>query len=428
MLSAMAVVTSPAQPAAIGTDDAGSPVTGRGPPVEASAPPPGSNDWPRACSVRHRFCVRAPQSASPSIGAAAIASTDQAWEGLTGALGLPAPEGPYGTRWEVYLVDRSDGSGAGEGDAELVGRQPDSHFDRASSFGVVDRRAVGCALDLDVARAIARGSIWRAAPGTDPASARSEAEMLARLATPCALAGHDDDVAAFQAEPTRCIVDPSDPSYERGASLFFEWLDRTFGRVPGALIGGLWALAPTVTPIDTWQGGRWARTPTGFDVLRISLQNALWPASTLDDVFVDFAVWRASVPGRGAAAAWHVPWPAVPRRLASVEAVAPTGASYVVIDHAGAPAGATLRLEAEWEDDARMRWVVVKLDADGHALAQIPIRSLDRATHASMTVAALDGVDRALVVAVNLGSTERPFDPDQGEWEPHGWILTIAGE
>jgi hypothetical protein len=252
--------------------------------------------------------------------------------------------------------------------------------------------------------------------------------MLARLATPCVPPGRDDDVAAFQAEPARCIVDPSDPSYERGASLFFDWLDRTFGRGPGALIGGLWALAPTVTPFETWQEGRWAGTPTGFDVLRVSLRDALWQASTLEDVFVDFAVWRASVPGRGAASSWHVPWPTVARRLASVDAVAPTGASYVVVDHAGAPPGAQLRLEAEWEDYARMRWVVVKLDAAGHALAQIPIRSLDRTTHASMTVADLDGVDRALIVAVDVGSTERPFDPDQGVWEPHGWLLTIAGE
>ncbi len=428
MLSAMAVVTSPVPPATIGTDDAGSPVNARGPAIEASPPPRGSDVWSRACSVRHRFCVRAPQSASPALGAAAIASTDQAWEALTGPLGLPEPEGPYGARWELYLVDRTDGPAALRGDAEWVDRQPDSHFDRASSFGLIDRRPAGCALDLDVARAIARGSIWRAAPGTDPASARSESEMLARLATPCVPPGQDDDVAAFQAEPARCIVDPSDPSYSRGASLFFDWLDRRFGRGPGALIGGLWALAPTVTPSETWQEGRWAGTPTGFDVMRVSLRDALWQASTLEDVFVDFAIWRASVPGRAAAPAWHVPWPTVARRLASVDAVAPTGASYVVVDHAGAPAGAQLRLEAEWEAYARMRWVVVKLDADGHALAQIPIRSLDRTTHASMTVAALDGVARALIVAVNVGSTEHPFDPDQGEWEPHGWVLTIAGE
>ena len=46
--------------------------------------------------------------------------------------------------------------------------------------------------------------------------------------------------------------------------------------------------------------------------------------------------------------------------------VAPTGASYVVVDHAAAPPGAKLRLEAEWEDYGRMRWVAVKLDDSRH--------------------------------------------------------------
>jgi hypothetical protein len=75
-----------------------------------------------------------------------------------------------------------------------------------------------------------------------------------------------------------------------------------------------------------------------------------------------------------------------------------------------------------------MRWVAVKLDAAGHSLAEIPVRSLDRGTRASMTVEALDGVDRVLIVGVNVGSTEQPFDPAQGEWEPHGWLLTVQAE
>ncbi len=107
------------------------------------------------------------------------------------------------------------------------------------------------------------------------------------------------------------------------------------------------------------------------------------------------------------------------------EPVYPTGASYIVVDHAGAPAAAKLRIEAQWEDYERMRWVVVKLDAAGHPIATLPVTSLDRGTQASLTVESLDAVDRLLVVAVDVGSTEHPFDPDQGEWEPHGWLLTL---
>ena len=55
------------------------------------------------------------------------------------------------------------------------------------------------------------------------------------------------------------------------------------------------------------------------------------------------------------------------------------------------------------------------------------VTSTDRATAASMTVEGLDGVDHLLILAQNLGSTEHPFYPNQGEWEPHGWLLTIEG-
>jgi hypothetical protein len=106
--------------------------------------------------------------------------------------------------------------------------------------------------------------------------------------------------------------------------------------------------------------------------------------------------------------------------------VAPSGASYVMIDHAGAPAGASLRVEASWEDYGRMKWAVVKLDAEGHALAVLPITSPRLATSTALTVELIDSVDRFLVLGVNVGSTEHPFNPGQGWWEPHGWVLTIS--
>ena len=93
--------------------------------------------------------------------------------------------------------------------------------------------------------------------------------------------------------------------------------------------------APTRTAFDA---DRWAAGPTGFDVLRESLENALWQGSTVDDVLVRFALARAGmVPP--AQVAWQIAWPTQARRLASPQPVAPTGASYVVIDRAGAPPG-----------------------------------------------------------------------------------------
>ena len=372
----------------------------------------------QVCSFRHPLCVEAAGTAGP-IALATLAAADRAWDAITGPLGAPAPDGGLDGIWHIELAEAVEGGG----EALLGERDPVAHHDRASSFARVDRSLpVGCALDLALARAVARGSLWRAAPATDEASGRAESETLAHLATPCAAAGSDEDV--FQAHPERAIVDPISPAYERGASLFFGWLDATFGAEPAALLVGLWALAPTTTPFDA---DRWAAAPTGFDVLRASLKNAVGEASTLDDVLVKFAVARASMTP-AARLAWHVPWPIQARRLASPEPVAPTGASYVLVDRQAAPAGANLRLEAQWEDFGRMRWVVVKLDAAGRPIGEVPVTSLDRTPHASMTIESLEATGRVLAIGVNVGSTEHVFDPGDLEWEPHGWLLTLVGE
>jgi hypothetical protein len=72
-----------------------------------------------------------------------------------------------------------------------------------------------------------------------------------------------------------------------------------------------------------------------------------------------------------------------------------------------------------------MRWVVVKQDARGAPVAEIPMGSLAKGTHASLTVEDLASTARVLVVGVGVGDTEGPFDSAAGEWEPHGWMLTM---
>jgi hypothetical protein len=390
----------------------------RGPVVEASLPPAGAGTWPKVCSLRHAVCVHAAPGTPPARQLAALDSAERVWETMTGALDLPPPEGDLDGAWHVYLVDDIEGGGR----ALLHGRDPRAHFDRGASFALVDRSKGGCSLDLAFARAVARGSLWRVAPAVDEGSAVGQSEAMARLAVICA--SGDEDAQAFQLRPDRTIVDPFSPAFDRGASMFFAWVDGTFGTSPGTFIEGLWALSPTRTPTDSW---RWARAPTPFDVMRVSLQGVLRSGSTMDDVFVRFAVDRASMdpPPRDS---WSIPWPIRARRLAAPEPVAPTGTTLVRVDVAAAPPGAKLHVEAEWEDYARMRWVVAKLDASGKMLAQIPIGSTDHSTLAALTVENLGGVTQVLVVGVNVGSTEHPFYPQQGEWEPHGWLLTLGGE
>ena len=389
------------------------------PPLPGPPRPVESAAWSSACSFRHAVCVHAPRATPPSRLLAALSAADRAWDVLGGALDLPLPDTDLDGAWDVYVADDVPGGGQ----AFLDGIDPRARLDSGTSFGLIDRAAApGCALDRALARALARAALWRAAPATDEGTASAQTEALARLAVPCA--DTEVDALEFQSHPDRTLVDPSSSAFDRGAALFFDWLDATFAQEPGGVVRGLWALATTRTPPGAW---RWSAAPTSFDVLRATVKGALPADSTIDDVFVRFAVERARAtpPVR---LAWHVPWPALARRLASPEPVSPTGASYVLVDHATAPPTAKLRLEAQWEDYGRMRWVVVKLDAAGRPMAEMPVTSLDRATRASLTVESLEGVDRLLIVGVNVGSTETPFDPDQGEWEAHGWLLTLEAE
>jgi hypothetical protein len=419
LLAASALVTLALSSAPLATAaEATSPP--RGPVIEFAGPPTGGSSWAQACSFRRPVCVRASPGTSPAFGLAALSAAERTWDVLEGALSLPPPETDLDGTWPVYLVDEDV---PGYGRAVLGACDPRARYDRCGSFALIDRTTPpGCALDLALARAWTRASLFGGAPATDEASALAQGETLSHLAVPCA--DPWDDRLEFQSHPERTLADPSSEAFARGASLFYGWLDETFGREPGALLLGLWALAPTRTPAGAW---RWSATPNGYDVLRASLKGALFTNSTIEDVFVEFAVDRAQAqpPAR---VAWHIPWPGQARRLASPEPVSPTGASYLLIDHAGAPPSAKLRVEAQWEDYGRMRWVVLKLDERGRATATMPVTSLDRATRASLTIEGLDGVDRLLVVGVDVGSTEHPFDPDQGEWEPHGWLVTLEGQ
>jgi hypothetical protein len=389
-----------------------------GPPISMDLRPDQAGTWSGPCSLHHPLCIRAAPGTALRLQLDVVAAADRAWEVITGALRVPAPEGALGDPWEVYLVDGVQGRARVVSDE----RDPRSRYDRESTFALVDPATpVGCGLDFALARAVAEGSLRREAPATDMASARAQSEEVARLATPCA---PPDDDAEFQATPWRCLFDSSSEPFDRGASLFVEWIDATFGSEPGAVVLGAWALAPTRTEPSAW---RWSGSPSTFDVLRMSLKGAFGPETTFDDVLLKFAATRAAIVPHPELA-WSLPWPILARRVTPAAPVAPTGVSYVRVDHKGAPPGAKLRLEAQWEDYARMRWVVLKRDAADRTLSELAVTSTDRATAASMTIEELDGVDNLLIVVQNLGSTEHAFNPNQGEWEPHGWLLTLEGQ
>jgi hypothetical protein len=196
-----------------------------------------------------------------------------------------------------------------------------------------------------------------------------------------------------------------------------------------------------MTPIAA---ARWVNEPDTFDVLRTTFKGALSTRGTVEDLWLDFGIARAFLGSADDAqhqpefrtladAAtvpldWDIPWPTSPRRLGPRVPVHPLGASYLLIHHQGAPPGARLRVEIDWEEHALFRWAFVKLDASGRELGRVVIPTTERATQAQMTLVDLDNVDRILLVGVNVGDPAYAFDPDDEVWEPHGWLVTVAPE
>jgi len=437
--SARGQTPEPADTAADAAPPADAPGVPSGPSIDlGSRPPDGATA--RACSFTLPLCVHASAPGTPVLDA--LASAERAWGLLTGALSLPSPDVDLGTgALDLYLVDHEPSVAR----AVLYRRDAVSAFDRASAFVLLDGGARGCDRDAAIARELARASLWRTAPATDAATAAAETAYLARVMVPCAM-GMIDGVDRFQQHPEQAIADGLDggaggDERARGAALFYWWLDYSFGTEPGATVRALWALAPTRTPLGA---ARWKGTPNGVDVLRTSFKNALRTGSTIDDLWVNFAVARAFVgsaddgahlpESRAIGAAglvrtqWDIGWPAHARSLASGSGVAPTGAAFIAIAHAGAPPGARLRVEATWEEHAKMRWAVVRLDAAGKELGHVEIPAAERATEAQMTVVDLEGVARILVVGTNAGDPSFRFDPNDEVWEPHGWTVTVASE
>jgi hypothetical protein len=403
-----------------------------------------------ACSYRQPLCVHASRGIRATNVLDTLASAERAWEIATDALRLPPPDVDLVTgKFDIYIVRGFQGGA----EAELGARDPIASFDRANAFMIVGEGLAGCTLDALIARETTRAILLAVAPAIDSATARAETAYLARLIVPCALEA-PGGVDTFQAHPdlsvaggfglgefaeTGSVVDRTD--YAFGASLFYWWIDWSFGNSPGSVVRALWALAPTRTPVAS---ARWTGRPDGFDVLRASFKNALTTGSTLDNLLLDFAVAREFL-GRASDADhmpetrslgdaarvhadWEIGWPTEPRRLASGRGIEPTGAAYVVIDSSLAPNGARLRIEAEWEEHAKLLWAAVKVDNAGHEKASIAIPSAERATEAHITVVDLEDVAKIILVGMSAGDPYDPFDPNDAVLEPHGWVVSVAAE
>jgi hypothetical protein len=409
-----------------------------------------------ACSFAQAVCVWG-NVGDETLVLATLGSAERALAILRGPLRMVPPDGNLdeGT-FDLVLSDMAEGV---EAEVVLGDLDPRSPLDRAAGYVVLSRKLrPGCSLDVAVARAVTRGVLLRTAPGTDEGSAQAEAQAVAELVEPCAPVRASAAYTSFQEHPERALVSrtafevghrfealrepPFDESREAtqamGTALFYRWLERGFAREPGSLLRGLFALRAAKTPPGAI---RFVNEPDAFDVLGKSFRDKLFDGSTLDDLLVDFSLSRArfGVAAEGGAAAalsgvprarvdWDVPYPSAPRRLAPAYPVEPTGVSYVVVRTAGLREGARLRIEASWEEHARMRVAFVRLDAASNELGRARVAAPPMAHEAQMTIADLAGTDRLVVAVVALGDPSFHFDPDDVVHEPHGYALTIAPE
>lgn len=401
--------------------DAGAPV---GPVVERPSLPL------RSCDLSAPVCVHAAAAISPEVLVRARRAFADAWGAAIDTLRVPRPlpDGAHGgdARLDVYLVpDVATAPRALDGLA--VGRDPLdllSDRDSASSFLVLDEhvvRAGGCALAATAVRGVVRAS----ALGLDVAENELVVDGFARrmgeVVAPCP-AVENAGFADLQAKPWRSIT-----ATPFGPALVARTLDVSRGQGFGAIVPGVLSMAINhygiVQPREEDELGpaHFHDYPSVFEVLALSLSDA---GSSLDALFLDVAVVRATS-ATPPAWEWTVPASSLPRRFAIRRGIEPTGTTFVKIDVDTAPKSDSIEMDLAWDGGARFVWRVLKLDASGKTIGEVPVPALETARKITVDVRHLGGVRTILLVGVNGGDPIRPWRANEPPSPPHGYELGI---
>ncbi|KYF65356.1 hypothetical protein BE15_41230 [Sorangium cellulosum] len=270
------------------------------------------------------------------------------------------------------------------------------------------------------------------------------ASYLAAVAAPCP-AEELAAVDAFQRAPERALTGAALGALD-GALLFPWYLDDAHGTgTPAQIAVSLLAIAAQSTPAGA---ARFRAEPDVFDALRASLRSR---GKDLDDLLLDFAVARAFLGSRSDGAhlsdaarfgdfgrvrfEWSLPYATLPRRVAPLRPIEPTGATYLWLDlsaesAAGAPdlETAEITFVADWELPALFRWAIVKVDRQGAEAGRVEVAGIFGSSRAQRTVVGLGGLSGLLIVGVNAGSMirSRPFDPDDAPFMPHAYAVWLS--
>ncbi len=389
----------------------------------------------RFCSLRVRGCLHAHASVPDSVITRAAAALETTLDTLSlFDLPPPLPDGSRGggPAFDVYLTPQAVGA------ASYSDGPPLPHdLDRRSAFGVVSTAAgPACAIASRISRAVAQGAALGLDSGAHEATLSMYGSYVAHLLHPCPLI-EAAAIDTVQRRPWRSLLSTSRTQFS-GTFLFPAFLDADWGRgVPATVATGLIAASVQHTNIhDMW----WHNEPDVFDTLRTNMQLR---HLTLADLFTSYAVNRSFVGDRSDGLhipdteqfghfgnivfEWAIDFTSLPRQLAPLHPVEPTGASYIWLDLAGAKPESEVVLDIHWEDTFVMQWAAVRIDPQGRELGRLLSGGVFGHNHAQLSVANLTGAAAIVVVGTNLGNDDRskPYDPEDGPPRPVGYTITI---
>ncbi|MCC6551901.1 MAG: hypothetical protein IT372_02615 [Polyangiaceae bacterium] len=400
-------------------------------PADAEAPV-------RACSFALPVCVHAAAGVDPRAILGALEDAERAMRAYD-AMGLPRPlpDGGLGggPELDLYLTQGARPLAPEVGDDMRAIGEP---VDRASAFARIAAGGwPGCARASDAAYAVGYAIAARLDAGAGEGALAAAASYLATIAAPCA-AAEMAAIDAYQRAPERAIWGGALGGLD-GALLFPWFLDDAYGvGRPAGVFLSLLAIGAQRTPPDAL---RFRDEPDELDALRDSLRAR---GGKLDDLLLDYAVARAFVGSRSDGAhladaarlgdfgrvrfEWSLPWGTLPRRVAPLRPIEPTGCTYLWLDLASAGDADEVTFVADWELPAVFRWALVKVDRGGAEVGRVDVAGIFGATRAQRTVVGLGGLAGLLIVGVHAGSLDRssPLDPDDAPAMPHAYTVWLT--
>jgi hypothetical protein len=389
----------------------------------------------RGCSFRAPVCVHRGPGVSDPSARAALAALEAAYARVVHALALPAPlpdRDGGGPELDLYLRGGPGASLEVEHAAIATTR-----FDQAPAFCVMsdDEPAL---FARDATLCLGEAIAFRLDASATPHVRRAYATHLWWITgQPTSLDAQAVD--DLQANPQLAVVARERTAYTEGAALLFEHLDSSRGSAhAGVLATALIAASTEKTAPGLWS---WDNEPDVMDVLR---HTAGGDPRSIADLIADFAVGRAFVGDRDDGGRivqlqwladlarvrfdWVLPFSSLPRRVAPLFALEPTGSLYLWLELDRVEAGSNLGFRAEWEPPVAFRWTLVRVGSDGRELGRVHPAFQERATSVEQTLVNLEGAAGILVVGTNLGGVDlkHPFDPDVAPYEPHACTVTLS--